>query len=47
MSGFAIVIIVLALGIIIGNILLLKHSAKQKLPTPKSPPKTFADEEED
>jgi hypothetical protein len=31
MTGFAIVIILVALGVIIGNIMLLKHSAKVKM----------------
>jgi hypothetical protein len=31
MTGFAIVIIIVALGVIVGNIMLLKHSAKVKM----------------
>ncbi|MDC2887814.1 DUF2897 family protein [Psychrosphaera algicola] len=38
MSGFAIVIIVIALGMIVGNIMLLKHSAKFSMKNLKQEP---------
>lgn len=38
MSGFAILIIVVALGMIIGNIMLLKHSAKFSMKSLKQDP---------
>lgn len=35
MSGFFIIILVVVIGIIFGNIMLLKHSANMKLPSLK------------
>lgn len=43
--GWIIVIIVMVLGVVVGNLLLIKHSANIKMPTAKAKP--IEDDESD
>lgn len=47
MSGWVILIIVVCLGLIVGNMILLKQSANMKLPTPKHDNNKNWDDEDD
>lgn len=47
MSEWVWLIIVIVLGLVVGNILLLKHSANMKLPKPKHDNNKNWDDEDD